>query len=128
MLLHRPPTASCSETIRALVTVRMCCLMTLSMAFISRDVRATGLKSFRVVILLFFGMGMTGVFPKLRDCAGVHGSLKPLLEHSPLLLSTEFQDPAADVVWARRAILPGPPEGSHHLLCFKDKLIDARFQ
>ncbi|CAL8317342.1 unnamed protein product [Arctogadus glacialis] len=36
------------------------------------------------------------------------------------LLSTEPQDAATDVVWARRAVLPGLPEGSDHLLCFKD--------
>ena len=41
------------------------------------------------------------------------GTLEPC---TPLLLSTEPQDKATDVVWTWGAALPGPPEGSHHLL------------
>lgn len=58
-----------------------------------------------------------GEFPQLGDCAGVHRPLKQYWKNSPQLLSTEPQVTAADVVWARGAVDPCPPEGSHN--CFK---------
>ncbi len=52
------------------------------------------------------------MFPQLRDCVAVHRALEQNSKHIPL---------AAERSASRVATLSGSPEGSHYILCAKDK-------
>lgn len=56
------------------------CFTIFSIAFITREVRATGLNSLSSLVVLLIGMGMT-VESHLGNCTAIEGSLD--LEHFP---------------------------------------------
>ncbi len=89
-------------SIRELVTSMIGCLTILSIAFITSEVRATGLKSLSTFGNTFLGDGdHCQVFPQLGNCTIVHRFLEQDLKYTSQLLSTVPQNLIADAVWAK---------------------------
>ena len=105
-------------SIGELVAFVMWCFTIFSIDIITREVRATSLRSLSV-----FGGTLLGdrddcrVFPQLGYCPIIKGRLEQGLKNIFQLLGTVPQSTNADVVWSRRACLFGSPEGSHYVLC-----------
>ncbi len=64
--------ANCSGSSEAGSTEQMCSLTSFSKHLLKMGVRATGLQSFKHVILFFFGMGTMVAIPKVSPLYGIH--------------------------------------------------------
>jgi len=95
--------------------------MTLSIAFITSEVRATGLKSFMTLVVTFLGLGIT-------DCAAVDGALKQVLEYTPQLLSTVPNGPPTEIVCAWCLIYFGSLEGTEQFSSVDSDVTVIRFE
>ncbi len=113
--------ANSSGSIRKSFALIMWCFRILSIAFIPREVRATGRRSFSAVVLLFLGMGIT------VECFHSWGTVLLSMDLWNRTWNTSCscwavpQDMATNILRTGWAPLSGSPEGSQEILCAKVK-------
>ncbi len=109
--------ANCSGSSEAGSTEQMCCLTSFSKHLLKMGVRATGLQSFKHVILFFFGMGTMVDFLKHEGTTD--------RERDRLKMSVKTQASLKAHAMSTRPVIPSGPMALRMFTRLKDRVTSA---